>query len=154
MENQDLEILRKNLESLEKSLFRLKYSYSQSKNINLQKELTDPEFDVLENLSSRFARTLDLVVSKVFRSIDAVELEDAGTLIDVINRAEKRELIESSTRIRELKDLRNQIVHEYETEDLEALFEQIVTFVPEILGIAENVKSYCISKKYLQNYSK
>ena len=151
MENQDLEILRKNLESLEKSLFRLKYSYSQSKNINLQKELTDPEFDVLENLSSRFARTLDLVVNKVFRSIDAVELEDAGTLIDVINRAEKRELIESSARIRKLKDLRNQIVHEYETEDLEALFEQIVDFVPEILDIAEKIKSYCISKAYLHN---
>ena len=151
MENQDLAILRKNLEGLEKSLFRLKYTYAQSKNINLQKELTDPEFDVLENLSSRFARTLDLVVNKVFRSIDAVELEDAGTLIDVINRAEKRELIESSARIRKLKDLRNQIVHEYETEDLEALFEQIVDFVPEILDIAEKIKSYCISKAYLHN---
>ena len=151
MENQDLAILRKNLEGLEKSLFRLKYTYAQSKNINLQKELTDPEFDVLENLSSRFARTLDLIVNKVFRSIDAVELEDAGTLIDVINRAEKRELIESSARIRKLKDLRNQIVHEYETEDLEALFEQIVDFVPEILDIAEKIKSYCISKAYLHN---
>ena len=66
----------------------------------------------MENLTSRYSRTIDLIVNKVFRSIDYVELEDSGTLIDVVNRAEKRELIHSAMRIRELKDLRNGIVPE------------------------------------------
>ena len=51
---------------------------------------------MMENLTSRFSRTIDLIVNKVFRSIDYVELEDSGTLIDVVNRAEKRELIHSA----------------------------------------------------------
>ena len=50
----------------------------------------------MENLTSRYSRTIDLIVNKVFRSIDYVELEDSGTLIDVVNRAEKRELIHSA----------------------------------------------------------
>jgi hypothetical protein len=29
--------------------------------------------------SGRYARTIDVIVNKVFRSIDAVELEDGGT---------------------------------------------------------------------------
>ena len=70
-----------------------------------------------ENLVGRYARTIDVIVNKVFRSIDAVELEDGGTMIDVANRAEKRGIVESADRVRDLKGLRNDIVHAYETED-------------------------------------
>jgi len=40
-----------------------------------------------------------LIICKIFRSIDAVELIDSGTLVDVVNRAEKRALIESSEKL-------------------------------------------------------
>ncbi len=106
-------------------------------------------FDILENLTSRYSRVIDLIISKVFRSIDAVELEDSGTLIDVINRAEKRELIESSTGLRELKDLRNEIVHEYETDDLLNTFEAVRNYIPIILEISKNIKNYCNMHHYL-----
>jgi hypothetical protein len=39
---------------------------------------------------------LDVILNKVFRSIDAIELEDGGTLLDVVNRAEKRGIIDSA----------------------------------------------------------
>lgn len=75
----------------------------------------------LEALTSRFARTIDMLVHKVYRSIDAVEFVEGGTLIDVMNRAEKRKLIDSVQEMRILKDLRNDIAHEYIAESIQLL---------------------------------
>ena len=150
MENRNLEILQQNLISLERSLFRLNGSFEKAKSIELAGEISDDDFDILENLTSRFSRTVDLIVNKLFRSIDSVELEDAGTLIDVVNRAEKRGIIHSSLKVRRLKDLRNEIVHEYETEDLAALFERTLESTPEVLAIGKSVKKYCLEKEYIE----
>jgi uncharacterized protein YutE (UPF0331/DUF86 family) len=79
----------------------------------------------------------------VFRSIDAIELEDGGTLLDVVNRAEKRGIVDSAERVRDLKDLRNDIVHEYETDDLRSLFQQTLDATPPLFAIAEKVERYC-----------
>ncbi|MBU0559155.1 MAG: hypothetical protein KKG93_06175, partial [Bacteroidetes bacterium] len=67
----------------------------------------------METLASRFARVSDIVFQILFRSIDQVELENKGTLLDAVNRAHQRGLIESIDKMREIRDLRNQIVHEY-----------------------------------------
>ena len=148
MANDDNEILVENLMSLEKSLNWLKRSYEKSLRIDLKQGMSKEEFDIMENLTSRYSRTIDLIISKIFRSIDAVEFEDSGTLIDVVNRAEKREIIDSSMRLRELKDLRNEIVHEYETENLKETFERVRNGVSEILRISQNIKDYCCERKY------
>lgn len=77
---------------------------------------------------------IHILVQKVFRSIDA------------LNRAEKREIINSIEDIREIRDLRNQIVHEYIDEDLINTFNEIVKYTPKLLEIIMNTKKYC--KKY------
>ncbi len=109
------------------------------------------DIDIMENLTSRYSRAVDLIISKIFRSIDAVELEESGTILDIVNRAEKRGLIDSSKRLRELKDLRNEIVHEYETDDLFVTFEAVRNNVPEILSISQNIKDYCNKRNYIKS---
>ncbi len=149
MEDLNNKILIENLTSLDKSLAWLKRSYERSLSIDLKQSMSEEEFDTLENLTSRYSRAVDLIISKIFRSIDAVELEESGTVLDVVNRAEKRGLIDSSIRLRELKDLRNEIVHEYETDDLVDTFEAVRNNVPEIISIAQNIKDYCIKRNYM-----
>ena len=138
-----LALLKDNLEGMQKSVEWLRRSHTKCVGIGIQTSYAADEFDAFENLASRFARTIDIIVNKVFRSIDAVELEDGGTLIDVINRAEKRALIDSAERIRDLKQLRNDIVHEYETDDLQRLFSQALEATPELFTMAERVAHYC-----------
>ena len=150
MESRNLEILRQNLESLEKSRFWLNRSFERCQSVELAEELSANDFDTLENLTSRFSRTVDLIVNKVFRSIDAVELEDSGTLIDVVNRAEKRGIIRSSAEVRRLKDTRNEIVHEYEIEGLAAVFERVLKSVPVVLGMIEDIRKYCRDRRYVE----
>lgn len=145
-QNDYILVLESSLKQFDDALYWLKRSYEKSIVIQNKKQFTKDDFDILENLASRYGRACDLLIHKVFRSIDKVEFEEDGTLIDVINRAEKRELIESVDELREMKDLRNQIVHEYIAENLKGLFNDIMYFIPKLFEIQKQVENYC--KKY------
>ncbi len=145
-QNDAVLVLKEFLEQMQESLKWLERSYEQCKVIGVKENYTEDEFDKLENLCRRFARAIDLIVNKVFRSIDKVELEDGGTLIDVVNRAEKRGLIESVDEIREMKDLRNQIVHEYLSDALINLIGDVLEYTPKLFEVQERILKYCKQK--------
>jgi uncharacterized protein with HEPN domain len=48
--------------------------------------------------------------------------------------------------MRELKDLRNEIAHEYETTGLDDIFSYVLDAVPRLSKIISRTESYC--KKY------
>ena len=60
-------------------------------------------------LSARFARVSDILVQKIFRLIDILDLEDSGTVLDRINRAEKKDLVGSAREFIEIRELRNRV---------------------------------------------
>ena len=131
------------LDILDQSLYWLRRSHAICTKVGVKSAYAEEEFDAIETLTSRYARTSDIIIQKIFRSIDKVEFEDSGTMIDVINRAHKRGLFDSVDEIRTIKDLRNKIAHEYAKEDIESIFAQVVNFTPEIFDIAARVLAYC-----------
>jgi hypothetical protein len=74
---------------------------------------TEEQLESAEAFTGRFARCVDLLVNKVLRSLDRIELNPEGTLLDIINRAEKRGLVARAADLREMKDVRNMIAHDY-----------------------------------------
>ena len=96
---------------------------------------------------SRFARTADLLVNKSFRTLVAFELEDPGTLLDILQKAEKRRIIGSSANFRKIKQLRNMIVHDYAGEDLAESFTLCRQWTPELLEGIVGFEKY-LSEKF------
>lgn len=96
-----------------------------------------------EALNSRFARTVDMLIHKVYRSIDSVEFIEGGTLIDVMNRADKRKLIDSVQEMRIFKDLRNDIAHEYITERIQLLHHEVLQRASKLLQLVARAVDYC-----------
>ncbi len=123
----------------------LKRSYGKSPNPPYE-DVSADDWDQLEALSGRFGRLTDLVLHKVFRAIDRYELEEAGSLLDSSNRAVKRGLIDSVDALRDLKDLRNEIVHEYAIDDLNGLYEDIYAATPDLLKLVTRVGEYLSEK--------
>ena len=115
-------LLAEELKLLEYSNDMLTYSYNTCRNIGIRENYTFEELDKFEALTSRFARTGDMLIQKVFRSIDTLELERPGSVIDRINRAEKRGLISSAEIFKEIRFLRNDISHEYIPTAIEQIF--------------------------------
>jgi len=138
-----IDILRENLNVLNKSAEWVRHSYEQTSTIELKAKYEIEEFDKLENLTSRYARTADMLVNKVLRSIDTVESEDIGTIIDIMNRAEKRGIVSSAEIIHTIKDLRNNIVHEYKITEITRFFADVQKYTPLLLEIIQKVNVYC-----------
>ncbi|MEX2445567.1 MAG: hypothetical protein WD492_18355 [Alkalispirochaeta sp.] len=136
------ELLRNALDQLEASIGWLERSYAQCEAIGIKAQYMADEYDRYENLTSRYARVADLIVHKVLRSIDSVELIESGTLIDTANRAVSRGFVDSVETLRGYKDLRNDIAHEYQTDDLAELFSDVLRITPELLSLARTVLSY------------
>ena len=102
------------------------------------------DLEKFESLTARFARFNDILLLKIFRLIDAIDLDDAGTVRDRINRAEKKGLIEDAQRFIEIRELRNSIAHEYQPEALNVIFTETLQATPALLDVAERVRKYCL----------
>lgn len=135
--------LNEQLELARKATAVLQHSYDRVKKISpLPAQLSSDELIDLDAMTSRFARLSDILLQKVFRAIDAIELVDDGSLIDRMNRAEKRGVIDSAALWREIRQLRNQIAHEYVLADQRELFERTIHFTPDLLRAMEQVQRY------------
>jgi uncharacterized protein YutE (UPF0331/DUF86 family) len=107
-------LLEQGLAELASAQRHLDYSFQQVGGLpdNLA-GATEQQLESAEAFTGRFARSVDLLVNKVLRSLDRVELRPEGTLLDVINRAEKLGLVRRAQELREMKDIRNMIAHDY-----------------------------------------
>jgi hypothetical protein len=121
-------IFFENLKSLNKSVEWLEKSLQRAKGINVEGtvNLEEEELEILETLSNRFGRTVDLLINKVLRSLDILELEDTGRRLDIVIRAEKRGFVDDYRLLIEMKDLRNELVHEYLQENLLDKFKEVM----------------------------
>ena len=120
----------------------LKYTYDLCSGIEIKGEFSQNELDKLELLTARFARTSDILIQKTLRTIDELELEPEGTVRDRIHKAEKRGIISNSGQLIDIRELRNQIAHDYLPEELNEIFGLVIELTPVLLGSIENIIKY------------
>src|SRR3989344_6004319 len=111
-------VLLENLESLERSVEQLRSSLEKCE--KLAPPFSPENLESIEALSARFARTADILTQKVVRSLSLYLREEPGTFIDMTNYMEKMNLTDSAQTMLEIRDLRNEIVHDYSNRDSKA----------------------------------
>lgn len=140
------EHLQQVLADLEKGRDVLLHSLAKCQKIELMEGLTLDELESFEALTGRFARLSDMIIQKAFRTIDIVELEDAGTVRDRINRAEKKGIIENASEFVEIRILRNEIAHEYKSEVIYSMFQKVIALSPLLIQCVDHIISYAENK--------
>lgn len=131
-----MDLLTKNKQDVARSLKHLEYSFKKIQSFDLTRsDWAEEELETLESFSSRFARSSDLIVSRLLRSF-ALKTDPAfrGTLIDLLNLSEKQGWISSSKTWYRIRELRNVAAHEYTTDDFSALLVELKSLTPTILG--------------------
>lgn len=139
--------MQQELNELNKANEVLAYSYKKCARIGVKADLSNNELESFEALTGRFARLSDIIIQKVFRYFDVLELEDTGTVRDRINRAEKKGLIETAEEFIQIRLLRNEISHEYKSDSINAIFESVLELTPTLLKSVEKIISY--STRYI-----
>jgi hypothetical protein len=141
--------LVESLAELDRALSHLKYSANACANLlSHEPAPTEDALAQIEAFTSRFARVVDLMSKRVLRAMDQFEMYEPGTLLDVANRAEKRGVIESVDWLRELKDTRNRISHDYAGDRLPEILVYCREELPWLLTTCKCIKEYSESLLY------
>ena len=139
-------LLINELKVLENAREVLVYSFNKCSAIGIKKVYEPEELESFESFTGRFARLSDILIQKIFRLVDELDLDTQGTIRDRINRAEKKELIVSSDVFVEIRMVRNDIAHEYLPEAIHDIFGKVLSLTPHLLDGIERTLTYC--KKY------
>ncbi len=140
----NIQLLKENLDAMDSAISWLKRSVGICSQIGIKADYADEEYDAFETLSSRYARAIDLIVRKVLRTIDLVEFEQPGSLIDTVNRAERRGLVDNVNELRIMTDLRNEIAHDYIMSELVGTFGNILGQTTQVIALAQRIKDYAV----------
>ena len=135
-----IEALRESIPTLDKLEARLMESVEICRKLNYD-DLSAQDEREIEAMTARFERAQDIFVAKTLRLIDVLEGSE-GTTIDVLNRAEKRGIIESASDFRKLRVLRNTIAHEYSGYGPSDIARDVLEFVPKLLDAFERAREY------------
>jgi hypothetical protein len=107
---------------------------------------TKKDIAYLDMLSYRFGKIQDILGSKIFPLILERLGEDALSFIDKLNRLEKLNVIDDANWWLELREIRNQITHDYPN-DYDLLSEHFNNTIPKIKQLLQfwtNLQKYII----------
>lgn len=138
--------LKECMNILDKVLDTFRHSYKKCREIDFKEKYTYEELDKFESLTSRFARISDIITQKILKNIFLLLREDAYTFIDKINLAEKLEIIPGAEQLKIIRDLRNEITHEYCMDDITEIFKNVLECSDTLLETVEKVKMYVSGK--------
>ena len=142
------EELKENFIRLDMAVKMLKYSLQRCKKIGIKTDYSLEELDRFESLASRFARTSDIYTQKVMKGIILILREEANTFIDRANLFEKLG-ISSAEDLKLIRDLRNEISHEYRADDITEISEAVIKYSDKLIGLIEESKAFITRKGLL-----
>lgn len=136
-------LLLRELKVLDDARQVLLYSFDKCRAIGIKETYQPEELESFESFNGRFARLSDILIQKIFRLVDELDLDTQGTIRDRINRAEKKGLIVSSDVFIEIRIVRNDIAHEYLPEAIHDIFGKVLSLTPHLLEGVERTIAYC-----------
>ena len=144
-----IELLQEELAGLQFAAGYLEYSMRRCSKLIGQDALPPEQLERLESLTSRFSRLAGLLIQRIFRLVDEIELTGGGSILDRIHRAEKRAWANAAELIR-IRELRNLIAHEYATEKMREIYTAVATMTPVLLAAVPRVIEY--ARNTIQHY--
>ena len=142
-------LLKQNWELLMRSQNSLKLSVEKVSDIGRKDDYTFEELESFDSLTSKFARTSDIFLQKIIRTIWALLHETTMPLIDVLNKAEKLGIIASSDQLIEIRDIRNQIAHEYLPEAIQELVPEVIELSKQLETNIQTCKWFISQRKWM-----
>lgn len=157
MKNPDDQLLRQLLQTewqlLESSVDTLKLSVRKCRAIGLKSAYTFEEQESFDSLTSKFNRTSDLFTQKIIRTAWMLLHEPFVPFIDLMNACEKMGIIHSADQMIEIRDLRNQIAHEYIPAALRELIPDVNDFSDKLFGNIGCCKNFLRQRNWINSWT-
>jgi len=117
---------------LDASVATLLLSVEKCMSIGIKSNYSFEEQESFDSLTSKFSRTSDLFTQKILRTTWMLLHESFVPFIDLLHSAEKLGIIQNANQIIAIRDIRNQIAHEY-------IPEAICEIIPEVIEMTQQL---------------
>ena len=148
-DKQLVNLLEKEWSLLKQSQGTLDLSFFKCTAIGIKEQYSFEEQESFDSLTSKFARTSDIFIQKVLRTTWSLLHEPSIPFIDLANRCEKESIIPSADELIEIRDLRNQIAHEYLPEVLKAMVPEIFQRTTELKSSIAGTEAYLLQRGWI-----
>lgn len=135
-------LLRTELAHLVRAAVSLEKSAAKCAKLEPSPRQSFEEEESFDALTSKFARSADILTQKVLKTLVLLLREDAPTFIDRMNLCEKLGVIPSAKALVEVRDLRNMIAHEYAREDLMQVYADTLELAPALLSAIFSTRAF------------
>src|ERR1035437_6941744 len=134
-----IELLQTEWKLLDASIETLLLSVEKCRKIGIKQNYSFEEQESFDSLTSKFSRTSDVFTQKVIRTTWLLLHESFVPFIDMMNGCVKMGMLRAADEMIEIRDLRNQIAHEYIPDALRELVSEVMQLIDQLV---ENI-SYC-----------
>lgn len=131
------DLLQNEWDLLQAAVSTLQLSIIKCQAIGQKDNYSFEELESFDSLTSKFNRTSDIFTQKVMRTVWMLLHEPFIPFIDMVNKGEKMLMLRSADVIIEIRDLRNQIAHEYIPEAIRELVPEVIELTA---GLIENIQ--------------
>ncbi|MEX0779896.1 MAG: hypothetical protein WD491_03960 [Balneolales bacterium] len=114
----------------EDSLVMLQHSLDRCRSIHVKEKYSLKELEKLEALKNRFIRTTNIFLEVFLQLICKIDGEQMGTIVDQINRAEKKQIVNKADDLVELKNLNLDLAQSDFPEDLHVYLNLVKEHAP------------------------
>lgn len=134
--------LEDNFKKADEAVNHLIVSAARCKKFIGNSNFTEEQLIDLEAVTGRFARLSDILIHKILKTIDRLDGNLPGTVRDIILNAAKKGLITSADDLLEIRDVRNTIAHEYESDNLDELANFVINNAGTLEEAVRKSKTY------------
>ena len=137
-----VDLLQNEWDLLQASVITLQLSIVKCRSIGQKEIYSFEELESFDSLTSKFNRTSDIFTQKVLRTVWMLLHEPYVPFIDMVNKGEKMMMLRSADIIIEIRDLRNQIAHEYIPEAIHYLIPEVIELTPRLIENIEDCEHF------------
>ena len=145
-----LDQLRNDMKDVETAVKNLNMSFEKCKKIGLKQNYNFEEQESFDSFTSKFSRTSDIYSQKILKTIFLLLRENPKSFIDRSNLAEKLEIIPSADDLIAIRDIRNEIVHEYIVEELPRIYKEIFSNYNKLIMAIDKTREFVNKRNWLQ----
>jgi len=132
-------LLEKEIQIFSKTLSNLEYTYAKCKNLNVDLSTSPEEQELLDSLASRFIRHFESTSKQLLRTSLQLLGENQNSFLDTSNKLAQLEFISSATFLKEFRDVRNIIAHEYLDDRWVKMYEKLLIFIPTVFTESQTI---------------
>ena len=135
---------------LQQSVNTLLLSVEKCENIGKKENYSFEEMESFDSLTSKFNRTSDLYTQKVLRTIWALLHEPFVPFIDLLNKSERLQIIDEAESLLAIRDLRNQIAHEYIPEAITGLIPEVIGYCQALINNIDKTRAFIRNRNWIE----